>query len=69
MISDVVMFLFIFIQFSDPEGFVYRWIINKIIADIKASSKHKQLFFESISYLTDTIKRIIYKQRYFSIKK
>lgn len=38
-------------------------IIKKMFADIKASAEHKQLYFESIVYLTDVIEKIIHKQK------
>jgi hypothetical protein len=38
-------------------------IIKKMFADIKGSAEHKQLYFESIVYLTDVIEKIIYKQK------
>ncbi len=38
-------------------------IIKNMFVDIKASAEHKQLYFESIVYLTDVIEKIIYKQK------
>jgi len=38
-------------------------IIKKMFVDIKASVEYKQLYFESIVYLTNIIEKIIYKQK------
>lgn len=38
-------------------------VIKKMFVDIKGSTEHKQLYFESIVYLTDVLEKIIYKQK------
>jgi hypothetical protein len=49
-------------EFSNPDESANS-IIKKIFTDIKESAEHKQLYFESIVYLTDVIEKIIYKQK------
>ena len=49
-------------EFADPDESV-NLIIKKMFADMKASAVYKQLYFESIFYLTDAIEKIIYKQK------
>jgi len=49
-------------ELSDPNESVDS-IIKKMFADMRASAVHKQLYFESIVYLTDVIEKIIYKQK------
>lgn len=38
-------------------------IIKKMFAEVKASAENKQLYFESIVYLTDIIEKLIHKQK------
>ncbi len=49
-------------EFADPDESANP-IIKKMFAEVKASAENKQLYFESIVYLTDVIERIIYKQK------
>ena len=49
-------------EIADPDEYANS-IIKMMFADIKASAEHKQLYFESIVYLTDIIEKIIYKQK------
>jgi|GEM_PF-2613614 len=49
-------------KFSDHDESANS-IIKKMFADIKARAEQKQLYFESIVYLTDAIEKIIYKQK------